>query len=146
MPPHHNCSSHVTPFISQLKLLSTSCVTRTFVGDIILIYAMWYFLAWILLSFYVFLTLLHPHFFSFFKRYTCYRRQQNFVAWSYYAGDSNPGLVAEVCTIVCICGMIRCISVCCIRKYLQERMSKTTGRHKCVCVTSWLSNYHLCDI
>ena len=29
-------------------------------------------------------------------RYTCYRRQQNFVGWSYYTGASNGGVVAEV--------------------------------------------------
>lgn len=29
-------------------------------------------------------------------RYTCYRRQQNFTAWSYFAGASNTGIIAEV--------------------------------------------------
>jgi ABC-type phosphate transport system substrate-binding protein len=40
----------------------------------------------------------HPTGFSKSGRYTCYRRQQNFTAWSYFAGASNPGVVAEVLT------------------------------------------------
>ena len=73
------------------------------------------------------------------NRYTCYRRQQNFVAWSYYTGVSNSGLAAEVyarvcvcvchdkmcacvcvwmwmcvciCVYVCLCVMIRCVLIC----------------------------------
>lgn len=55
-------------------------------------------------------------------RYTCYRRQQNFVAWSYYTGVSSSGLAAEVYVLVCVC-------VC------HDKM------RACVCVWMWMCVY-----
>lgn len=72
-----------------------------------------------------------PFFYFYLKRYTCYRRQQNFVAWSYYAGDSNPGLVAEVRFDVCICGIIRCVFVCHIRRVAYIRSGRKAQERVC---------------
>ena len=75
-------------------------------------------------------------------RYTCYRRQQNFVAWSYYTGVSNSGLAAEVCARVCVCVCHDKMCVCvCVRMWMclcpclcHDRMCVNICVCVCVCV------------
>ena len=35
-------------------------------------------------------------FLNFYRRYSCYKRLQGYNRWDFYTGNGNPGVVAEV--------------------------------------------------